>query len=227
MLLRIVVQQWESGSGMQHHSTEGLGDWVQLGEAIRYGRRKAGLTQIELAEAAGVDRKTISNYERGRVPATAPRIPDGYFQVARVLFWDEAELHRLLHGPAAPAPHTPSGPYVVPAQAAVPTAAAAPRPAREPAPSAVEDPLVLFPAVVRFGRACAALGADPALRDYFEDTAQALLSQAGATGTGGARPELLLAAYRPHGWQAADPGVPSDDAERIKRALEEHAQNGR
>jgi hypothetical protein len=85
--------------------------------------------------------------------------------------------------------------------------------------------LRLFPSVVRFGRACAALGADPALRDYFEDAAQALLRQVSE-----ARPPadegFGLAAYRPHGWAEGDPSVPEDDAERIRQALEEYERNG-
>jgi len=38
----------------------------QFGERIRTRRLERGLTQIELAEAAGVDRKTISRIENSR-----------------------------------------------------------------------------------------------------------------------------------------------------------------
>jgi len=41
---------------------------------LRYGRRKAGLTQAELAERAGVPRETISAYERGLRQPTLPTL---------------------------------------------------------------------------------------------------------------------------------------------------------
>lgn len=237
---------------MQPDASTGLGDWAYIGEAIRYGRRRAGLTQGELAEAARVDRKTIGNYERGRVPASAPRIPDGYFQVAQALRWRNSDVHRLLKGPAvaAPAPRLlrgvggaqapdagagaesaaggpgeghPGGAGGVTALAAA-GAAGRVAGAGVRAAAGADDPLRLFPVVVRFGRACAALGADPALRDHFEDAAQALLRQAGEP-----RPlqeeDLGLAAYRPHGWAEGDPAVPEDDAARIRQALEEYERN--
>jgi hypothetical protein len=73
-------------------------DWGHLGDAIRYGRRNLGYTQEELANRAGVDRKTIGNYEAGRIPASDPRVPDGYYQVARVLGWEREDVQRLLKG---------------------------------------------------------------------------------------------------------------------------------
>jgi transcriptional regulator with XRE-family HTH domain len=39
---------------------------ASLGEAIRYYRKQAGLTQAQLAEAAGLQRSYLSELERGK-----------------------------------------------------------------------------------------------------------------------------------------------------------------
>ncbi|RJQ66490.1 XRE family transcriptional regulator [Pseudonocardiaceae bacterium YIM PH 21723] len=40
--------------------------WSTFGELLRQGRRRAGLTQEELAERAGVSARTIRSLESGR-----------------------------------------------------------------------------------------------------------------------------------------------------------------
>ena len=42
------------------------GDGMTLGEKVKFYRKRANLTQIQLAELAGVSRSVISNLERGR-----------------------------------------------------------------------------------------------------------------------------------------------------------------
>jgi transcriptional regulator with XRE-family HTH domain len=240
------------------------------------------MTQEELATVASVDRKTIGNYERGRVPASAPRVPDGYYQVALALDWLPADINRLLaaawgnkqakwidvesklhdlrhelrglqregappddqvvrqamaraslmdwelaqmdspSGIEASAPTRDSG-VAETMRRRAPSITARLGDARERSASR-PDPLSLFPAVSRFGQACVALGADPALRDAFEDAAQTLLQQA-TDPAAASRDDYDLAAYRPHGWAEGDPAVPADDAARIRKAVEEHKRN--
>ncbi|MFI6443779.1 helix-turn-helix domain-containing protein [Kitasatospora sp. NPDC050543] len=173
-------------------------DWAKLGEEIRRTRRERGETQASLAEAAGLDRKTISNYETGRTPAPG-RIPDGYYAVARVFGWPDGRVEQHL-GLVSRKPQTSAPPA-------------------ELAPVAIE----LYPAVAAFARACAREGADAALRDAFEEAAELLLRSIPAE-----RPERQrdygLVAYRPHGWGEGDPGMPEDDAERIQRRLAEYVR---
>jgi transcriptional regulator with XRE-family HTH domain len=71
-------------------------DWQALGRALRDARRDKGMTQTELALEVGLDRKTIGNYELGRDPATAPRIPDGCLRVAKVLGLEREDITRFL-----------------------------------------------------------------------------------------------------------------------------------
>ncbi|WP_344447548.1 helix-turn-helix domain-containing protein, partial [Kitasatospora nipponensis] len=74
-------------------------DWAGLGRAIRLDRAARGMNQQALAAAAGLDRKTISNYENGRIPAPG-RIPDGYHAVSRVLSWPPGRVDELLGLPS-------------------------------------------------------------------------------------------------------------------------------
>lgn len=71
-------------------------DWQALGRSLRDARKDKGLTQAELAEQVNLDRKTISNYESGRQPATAPRIPDGCLRVAKALGLEREDITRSL-----------------------------------------------------------------------------------------------------------------------------------
>ncbi|MFJ4799170.1 helix-turn-helix domain-containing protein [Kitasatospora purpeofusca] len=180
-------------------------DWAALGRKIRQARVKIGMTQAELAGAAGLDRKSISNYENGRPPARADRVPDGYYKVGEILQWPPGAVEDYLLAGDEARPH--------PGPAPMPPAAA---------------PLDLYPFVGRFARAAVAAGGDPALRDVLEEVADRLLrsipqGQPKAVQQSG----YGLAAYRPHAWAEGDAGVPDDDAARIEQALEEHSRRRR
>ncbi|MFB7739603.1 helix-turn-helix domain-containing protein [Streptomyces sp. NPDC056112] len=72
-------------------------DWAQLGEWIALRRKQLGMDQRELAEAAGVSENTISNYERGRVPARG-KVPAGYYRVERALQFAKGSVDAILDG---------------------------------------------------------------------------------------------------------------------------------
>jgi ParB-like chromosome segregation protein Spo0J len=82
-------------------TTNPRGDWYQLGLFMRELRDAHGLTQAQLAALAGLDRRSISNYEKGNIPASAPRIPQGYFSVADALGMSREEVLLLLEGASA------------------------------------------------------------------------------------------------------------------------------
>lgn len=63
---------------------------AQLGAAIAGTRIKAGLTQAELAQRAGLDEATISTLEQGQYKPAA----DELSRVAQALGVDELELLR-------------------------------------------------------------------------------------------------------------------------------------
>lgn len=176
-------------------------DWDAIGRMIRRERIKSGMNQTELAAAAGLDRKSISNYENGRPPARPDRVPDGYYKVGEVFGWSLTQVDGYLHGEQQPTPE----------------------PAREAPATGGVSPAELFPAVGRFARAAVAAGGDPALRDLLEDVADRLL-QSVPRDSSGRQVSYGLAAYRPHGWAEGDPGVPDDDAARIRQALAEYQQ---
>ncbi|MGA5819695.1 helix-turn-helix transcriptional regulator [Kitasatospora sp. NPDC094028] len=174
-------------------------DWAAAGRRIRRARVKSGMTQADLALAAGLDRKSISNYENGRPPARTDRVPDGYYKVGEVFGWGPDEVDDVLRG-ATPSEEPPA--------AEAPAAAAG-------------SPLDLFPNVGRFARAAVSAGGDPRLRDLLEDVADRLL-QSVPKEAPTRQSAYGLAAYRPHGWAEGDPTVPDDDAERIRQAIEEY-----
>jgi transcriptional regulator with XRE-family HTH domain len=175
-------------------------DWAHLGRCIARDRKRRGWLQENLAEAAGLTRRTIGNYENGRRTGPGDEIHRGYYEVARALDWPDGAVERCLAGgepgPAEPAPV-------------------------DRAPLNQLTALELYPSVVAFARACSREGGEAALRDAFEEAAERLLHSlpAGRPTSG-----YGLAAYRPHGWAEGDPSVPADDAERIERRLEEHAK---
>lgn len=72
-------------------------DWARLGEWIALRRKQLGMDQRELAEAAGVSENTISNYERGRVPARG-KVPAGYYRVEKVLQFARGSIDSILDG---------------------------------------------------------------------------------------------------------------------------------
>ncbi|NUW06285.1 helix-turn-helix transcriptional regulator [Streptomyces sp. CAI-21] len=65
------------------------------------------MSQADLASAAGLGTRTIGNYERGRVPEDEV-IPDGYYDVARVLGWSPESVDHVLAGGKDPA-QSPAG----------------------------------------------------------------------------------------------------------------------
>jgi len=75
------------------------GDWRFLGAALKHMRGQAAATQAQVAAELNMDRKTITNYEGGRVPASAPRVPDGYYAVAVFFGLRRSDVDTLLKGP--------------------------------------------------------------------------------------------------------------------------------
>ncbi|PKT67556.1 hypothetical protein CW362_39780 [Streptomyces populi] len=72
-------------------------DWARLGEWIAARRKHLGLDQRQLGEAAGVSENTISNYERGRVPARG-KVPAGYYRVEKALQFAKGSIDAILDG---------------------------------------------------------------------------------------------------------------------------------
>lgn len=166
-------------------------DWSHLGVMIRRHRRQARMSQTDLATAVGMSLRTIGSYERGRVPAGAPSVPDGYYDVARILGWTPDSVDRVLAGgePQLAGAHAPS----------------------EAELGAVVSPAMHLADVARD------LGAPSDLVDRYR---LAAISLAGWLAHNVASPVARrevdegfgLAAYRPH---AVGEGVAPDDAERI------------
>ncbi|MER5350656.1 helix-turn-helix transcriptional regulator [Kitasatospora sp. NPDC002551] len=185
-------------------------DWTYLGECIKRDRKQKQWLQADLAEAAGLTKRTIGTYEAGRPPASAPDIPSGYYAVGVALGWLADGVERALNG------GNPKGETRVATGTAVEVSASG---------ASVLD---LYPAVGRFARAAVAAGGDPVLRDLLEEAADRLLQSVPQRPAQSApQPGYGLAAYRPHAWAEGDTGVPDDDAARIEQALEEHARHGR
>lgn len=78
-------------------TTKNPEDWERLGAWIALRRKQLGMDQRELAEAAGVSENTISNYERGRVPARGTA-PAGYFRVEKALQFAKGSVEHILQG---------------------------------------------------------------------------------------------------------------------------------
>lgn len=75
--------------------------WARLGRALREARERAGLTQGELAEAAGVSKKSVGDAEAGKVPRS--RMPYTLAQIAKALDWPSGAVERVLDGGDPPA----------------------------------------------------------------------------------------------------------------------------
>lgn len=75
-------------------------DWERLAKAIRQARESAGLTQVALAERAGISEGSVQNLEDpNRRPS---RIPRSLFAVEGALGWAEGSGHAILNGAAGP-----------------------------------------------------------------------------------------------------------------------------
>ncbi|MFJ2399783.1 helix-turn-helix transcriptional regulator [Streptomyces xanthochromogenes] len=59
-------------------------DWARLAEAVEAARIELGMTQVDLAQAAGVSEGTIQNLESGK---DRPRFPTSLPRVERALKW--------------------------------------------------------------------------------------------------------------------------------------------
>ncbi|WP_457028071.1 helix-turn-helix transcriptional regulator [Kitasatospora sp. P5_F3] len=189
-------------------------DWVHLGQCIARDRKQRRWLQADLAEASGLTKRTIGNYERGagRAPG-ASDIPAGYYAVGEALGWPEGGIQRALEG------ENPRGTQRISVAPAVAVESAGALTAAQ------ASPVDLFPAVGRFARAAVAAGGDSQLRDLLEDAADRLLQSIPQRKLAGAAQGAYgLAAYRPHAWAEGDSGVPEDDAERIRQALDEHSR---
>ncbi|MFC5888533.1 helix-turn-helix transcriptional regulator [Kitasatospora sp. CM 4170] len=78
-------------------------DWGRLGRAVREAREAAGLSQVELAESAGLSRSAVQSIERGRAFGS-PQL--SHRSVAQVLGWTPDSVALVLAGgePARSAP---------------------------------------------------------------------------------------------------------------------------
>lgn len=70
-------------------------DWGRLGRAVMEARKAAGLSQIELADAAGLSRSAVQSIERGR-PFGSPQL--SHRSVAQVLGWTPDSVAVVLGG---------------------------------------------------------------------------------------------------------------------------------
>jgi transcriptional regulator with XRE-family HTH domain len=70
-------------------------DWARLGGAVTKARKAAGLSQIELAAAAGLSRSAVQSIERGK-QFGAPQL--SHRSVAQVLGWAPSSVADVLAG---------------------------------------------------------------------------------------------------------------------------------
>lgn len=74
--------------------------WARLGGALRESRERQGLTQGELAERAGVSKKSIQDLEAGKVPRS--RMPYTLAPLAKELGWPAGAVDSVLAGGEPP-----------------------------------------------------------------------------------------------------------------------------
>lgn len=94
-------------------------DWARLGSAVKAARLAAGLSQVDLADAAGLSRSAVQAIERGKA-FDAPQL--SHRSVASTLGWQASSVALVLAG-GDPVPLAASGQFVPP----VATSAAAGR----------------------------------------------------------------------------------------------------
>jgi transcriptional regulator with XRE-family HTH domain len=70
-------------------------DWPGLAAAIKHRRAILGLTQLQLATAAGVTSTTVRNLEGGREPS---RIPSSIHAIEHALGWETGSARAILAG---------------------------------------------------------------------------------------------------------------------------------
>ncbi|MFJ8208174.1 helix-turn-helix domain-containing protein [Streptomyces sp. NPDC096033] len=79
------------------------GEWERLADAIETARNAKGLTQVALAEAAGVSESTIQNLESG---IARKRTPPSLIKVEEALSWPAGTAQAILAGEDAATPDT-------------------------------------------------------------------------------------------------------------------------
>jgi transcriptional regulator with XRE-family HTH domain len=81
-------------------------DWMRLADAIRQARQAAGMTQVDLADKAGIAEGSVQNLESGR---TRNRIPQSLAKVEAALGWAVGSGVSILRGAAGPVTVEPIG----------------------------------------------------------------------------------------------------------------------
>lgn len=84
---------------MKMHTAPMELDWSALGRNIREHRTALGLTQTQLAEAAGVAVSTVQNFEAGR---ESKRVPPSLTKIERALGWATGSSSDILNGGPGP-----------------------------------------------------------------------------------------------------------------------------
>lgn len=74
-------------------------DWMRLAKAVRQAREAAGMTQVDLADKAGIAEGSVQNLEAGR---TRNRIPQSLAKVEAALGWAAGSGVAILDGAAGP-----------------------------------------------------------------------------------------------------------------------------
>ncbi|MBK3546448.1 helix-turn-helix transcriptional regulator [Streptomyces sp. MBT60] len=74
--------------------------WARLGHALRAAREVHGLTQVDLANLAGVSSRSVQDAEAGTVPKK--RMPYTLSPIAAALDWPEGAIDDVLDGAAPP-----------------------------------------------------------------------------------------------------------------------------
>lgn len=94
------------------HDVGMTNDWDRLAGAIRERRQALGMTQQQLADAAGVTRTTIKNLEGARQPAK--RLPLSVAPVEQALGWAPGSARIVLDGGAPIGTDQPANPPQAP-----------------------------------------------------------------------------------------------------------------
>jgi DNA-binding XRE family transcriptional regulator len=176
--------------------------WKRLGVLFEAARHRLGLGRAAFAVRAGISEKAVYNAESGDEHA---KVPPTFHRYAAAIGWAPESIRAVLAG----------GDPIASERESSGSASSAADP--DTAPPDEPTLLELLTHVNEFGRLCVALGADSALRDDLDATAQRLVQSIPRDIIG--REFFGLAAYRPH---APGEGPATDDAERAVRAMEEH-----
>lgn len=86
--------------------------WARLGRALRDARAQRGWTQQDLANHAGVSRRSVQDAEGGKVPKG--RMPQSIPRIAATLGWSTGAIDAVLAGEDHRQPHQATQPAVTP-----------------------------------------------------------------------------------------------------------------